>query len=199
MRKLRSYKKIFSPKRVTTISALLEELDDLNDPGYKLYTSEIQGCLLGGLLLAAVSLTTPLLELFVRDLTVAYRIVRHHDGNMKLRGKSEREIEADRNLGFSQMVDELKLTVLKPEDGAKLRTFYEETRIPLAHGLVRRLTGSVFGVEELDDIFADSARHSRFESRIEDGAIADIQFVVRILKTYQPWLLRRLQASDLQE
>jgi hypothetical protein len=40
------------------------------------------------------------------------------------------------------------------------------------------------------------ARRTQLEDRIEDGAIKDIRFAVDILKTYQPWLLRRLKAGS---
>src|SRR2546430_10690705 len=140
MQEPRSYKQAFGPKKVAAISALLEELEHLDDgTGYRLYISEIQGCLQVGLLLAAVSVITPLIELFARDLTVAHRILRHHEGNMKLKGQVERELEAQRELGFSKMLEELQPTVIKPGDAKKLREFYEETRVPFAHALIRRL------------------------------------------------------------
>jgi hypothetical protein len=110
MQELRSYKQAFGPEKASAIASLLEELDHLDDgTGYRVYISEIQGCLQAGLLLAAVSVITPLIELFVRDLTVAQRILRHHDGDMNLKGQVEREIEAQREMGFSKMLEELQL------------------------------------------------------------------------------------------
>jgi hypothetical protein len=195
MKELRSYKEAFEPEKVASISRLIDELDHLTDfrTGYKLYTSEIQGCLTGGLLLAAGSVSCSLLELFVRDLTVAHRILSRYGGDMRLRGRVEREIEGDRNLGFSEMLKELQLTVIRLEDATKLREFYEETRIPLAHALVHRLTPHLPGHEEaeVDDLFSDLARRSGLEDRLEDGALIEVGFVIQIMKTYQPWLLRR--------
>jgi len=166
---------------------------------YKFYIAEIQGCLSGGLLLAAAALSAALLELFVRDLAVARRIVLSGDtGSVeRLRGRVERELEEDRQMGFAKMLDELRVTVLEPGDKDELRNFYDQTRVPLAHGLVRRLTGSPFGANEIDDLFSDLARRSVLENRIiEDGAIQDVQFVVGIMKKYQPWLLRRYNERE---
>ncbi|HTT20907.1 MAG TPA: hypothetical protein VMG82_18375 [Candidatus Sulfotelmatobacter sp.] len=203
MKVLRSYTEAFEPEKVASISRLIDELDHLSDfrTGYKLYTSEIQGCLTGGLLLAAGSVSCALLELFVRDLTVAHRVHSRYEGDMRLRGRVEREIEGDRHFGFSEMLKELQLTVITPGDATKLREFYDQTRIPLAHALVRRPTSHLPGheVDELDDLFSDLARRSSLEDRLEEGALIEVGFVIGIMKTYQPWLLRRYGNSSESE
>jgi hypothetical protein len=96
------------------------------------------------------------------------------------------------------MLKELQLTVIRPGDATKLREFYDQTRIPLAHALVRRLTSHLPGQEEgeVDDLFSDVARRSSLEDRLEDGAISEVGFVIQIMKTYQPWLLRRYGSSS---
>jgi hypothetical protein len=190
---LRSYKECFARPKVKLISQLIDELEDLTDPqtGYKVYTSEIQRCLSVGLLLAALSVSTSLLELFLRDLAVAYRILSCHEGDMELKHRVEREFEEDRQKTFDSILKDIELTVITPEDSEALRKFYRDTRIPLAHALIRRLSGGVFDVPELDDLFASLSRHTKLEERFEDAALADIKFTVRMLKKYRPWLLRR--------
>jgi hypothetical protein len=183
---LRSYKKSFSAPRVRTISRLIDELGELGGPlsGYKIYTSEIQGCLSVGLLLAALSVSTSMLELFVRDLAVAYRLESHYAGDMKLRGRVQREIEEDRQATFDSMLKELELTVITPKDGEALRAFYRETRIPIAHALLRRMTR-----DGVLDIFELPVSSRDLEERLEDAALAEIKFVVETVKNYRPWLL----------
>jgi hypothetical protein len=196
MRELRSYKVAFEPDRVARILRLMDELEQLGKlrAGYKVYISEIQGCLSGGLLLAAASVSYSLLELFVRDLDVMYVIALRHGGDVGLRGRVERELETDRKMGFAEMLKDLRGAVIEVDDVDKLREFYEHTRIPLAHGLVRRLTAQL--PDEFDDMFAEVMRHGKLEERIEDGALGDTEFVVMTMKKYVPWLLRRYAQQD---
>jgi hypothetical protein len=79
---LRPYTESFEPETANAIRQLIDDLIVLGEGpmGYGLYTSEIQSCLSVGLLLAAVSVSTALLELFIRDMTVALRIESKHDG-----------------------------------------------------------------------------------------------------------------------
>lgn len=199
---MRTYPEAFDRKTVMRISRLIKALEQLNDPrtGYKRYTYEIQECLRSGLLMAALSVSTALLELFIRDLVVAHRITRQFAGDMGFRGQIERETESDRQMGFAKMLDELQIPplVLEPHDVQHLREFYERTRIPLAHGLVRRLTSSAESEgDDLSDLFAALARSTGLEYRIEDGAIIAVEFVVRIMVKYRPWLLRRLSVEQV--
>ena len=196
MRELRSYKVAFEPGTVARISRLMDELDELGKSraGYTVYISEIQGCLSGGLLLAAASVSYSLLELFIRDLDVMYVIAFRHGGDVGLKGRVERELEIDRKVGFSEMLKDLRGAVIEVEDVDRLREFYEHTRIPLAHALLRRLTAQL--PDEFDDMFAEAMRHGKLEERIEDGTLGDIEFVVLTMKKYLPWLLRRYGATQ---
>jgi len=196
MRDLRSYQVAFESKTVARISTLIDDLEELGKSrfGYRVYTSEIQGCLMGGLLLAAASVSYALLELFVRDLDVMYIIALRYGGDVKLTSRVERELETDRKAGFSEMLKDLQQTVVEVADADKLRDFYNDTRIPLAHGLVRRLTKEL--PEEFDDMFARIARRGKLEQRFEGEAIGDVEFVLMMMKKYLPWLLRRYSASD---
>lgn len=199
---MRSYKKSFSAPNVRAISQLIDELEDLANPiaAYKIYTSEIQGCLSVGLLLAALSVSTSLLELFIRDLAVAHRILSRYGGDMNLTGRIETEIEEDRQTTFDSMLKELELTVITPQDGEALRTFYRETRIPIAHALIRRMTGDrmfayVFPVDVFPvDAFPVGVRD--IEKRLHDAALAEIKFAVQVVKKYRPWLLRRYNSNS---
>ena len=64
--------------------------------------------------MAAMCVSTALLELFIRDLVIAHRITRQFAGDMKYRGQVERETESDRQMGFSKMLDELTPLVTEP-------------------------------------------------------------------------------------
>jgi predicted Rdx family selenoprotein len=196
MRELRSYKVAFESKTVAQISELIDELEEVGKSraGYKVYTSEIQGCLMGGLLLGAASVSYALLELFIRDLDVMYVIALNHGGDVKLRARVERELEADRKAGFAEMLKDLEQTVIEAADASRLRDFYDHTRVPLAHGLVRRLTKEF--PDEFDDMFAKISRRGKLEQRIEGEAITDVKFVISMLKKYLPWLLRRYSGED---
>ncbi|HEY4047902.1 MAG TPA: hypothetical protein VGM27_13655 [Acidobacteriaceae bacterium] len=190
---LRPYTESFEPETANAIRQLIDDLIVLGEGpmGYGLYTSEIQSCLSVGLLLAAVSVSTALLELFIRDMTVALRIESKHDGDIGLRYKIERSIEEDRDFGFNAMLKELRLTVIAPSDVESLHKFYEVTRIPFAHGLVRRLGSSTVRSELMVDWFGPLDRRAGLEHRLEDTAINEITFAVQIIKRYLPWLLRR--------
>lgn len=189
---LRSYRVSFEPEKAQAIQEILDSLAILGEPptGYRLYTSEIQSCLSVGLLLAAVSVSTPLLDLFVRDLAVAARIQSKLDGDMRLRGEVERQVEEEKSLRFDQMLDELTSTVILPNDVESLRQFYTTKRIH-AHGLVRRLGSDGIVPGFWHDMFPDLARGTALEDRLEDTAISDISFVVEMMKKYRPWLVRR--------
>jgi hypothetical protein len=192
--KLRSYRSSFEPKQALAISQLITDLNEIRKQrnGYKLYVYELQGCLSYGLLFAAVSVSTAMLELFIRDLYIAQLIRSCHGGNTRMKARVEREVEGDKQMNFSQMLKQLEPTVIEPNDKEKLTTFYQQTRIPLAHALVRRLTSTPDADPLLSDLFADMARSSDFEERFEKGSIRDLRFVVRIVKKYHPWLnLRR--------
>jgi hypothetical protein len=185
--RLRPYTKAFSTAKVRRISALLAELKHLRAslPRYRIFIFEIRGCLSVGLLLAATQVSTAVLELFVRDLTVAHRIKSRHKANIELRGRVERESEEDRGLSFAKMLDELSV-VISDHDVKALRGFYKETRIPLAHALVRRFTSLTPDDGLLDDVFSSLAPGSGLENRIEDedGALKHIEFVVQMFKKY---------------
>ncbi len=202
---LRSYTESFDAEKVAAITKLIEDLNEIGKypTGYRLYALEIENCLSVGLLMAAVSVSASLLELFMRDLFVAFLIDNQHDGNIALMAKLEREAEEDRKLGFNAILDELRdakqpnseALLLDSEDITKLKEFYKKTRIPFAHGLVRRLT-SKFDDEGISDLFALLARRFDLESRIEDEAVDEVSFVVKILKKYHLGLLAHYEKTD---
>jgi hypothetical protein len=190
---LRSYQESFEPATVEVISVIIDDLAKIGEhpTGYRLYTSEIDKCLSVGLLLAAVSVSTSLIELFIRDLAVAANVLSKFDGDMKFKAQVEKSFEEDKTLGFSSMLEALRMTVVAPDDVEALQQFYEATRIPFAHGLVRRLTSSQDTSGEFDNVFSLLSRGIGLEDRLENEAIDEIQFVVRIIKRYRPWLIRR--------
>lgn len=190
---LRSYHESFEPEKIQVISGLIDDLVMLGEPptGYRLYALEIRSCLSVGLLLAALSVSTSLLDLFVRDLVVAVRLQSKHDGDMRFWSEVEREAEEDKSLRFDGMLEELRLTVILPDDVELLSQFYAKTRIPLAHGLVRRLTSQGMMPEFWENMFPDSTRGTGLEDHLEDTALSDVSFVLVMMKKYRPWLVRR--------
>jgi hypothetical protein len=202
---LRAYTESFDEAKAATIAKLIKDLDDIREfpMGYGFYTREIKNCLSVGLLMAAVSVSSSLLELFIRDLLVTVRINERHEGNLLLIARVERETEEDRSLGFNAMLDGLQdvkqpnseAFLIDPEDVVKLKQFYKLTRIPFAHGMVRRLT-SKYDNERISDLFASVSRGFSLEDRIEDDGIDEVAFVVEVLKKYIPALMANVQKQD---
>jgi hypothetical protein len=202
---LRAYTESFDEAKAATIAKLIKDLDDIREfpMGYGFYTREIKNCLSVGLLMAAVSVSSSLLELFIRDLLVTVRINERHEGNLLLIARVERETEEDRSLGFNAMLDGLQdvkqpnseAFLIDPEDVVKLKQFYKLTRIPFAHGMVRRLT-SKYDNERISDLFASMSRGFSLEDRIEDDGIDEVAFVVEVLKKYIPALMANVQKQD---
>ena len=195
---LRPYTESFEPEVAGAITRLIETLKEIGKLplGYRLYTSEIQSCLSVGLLLAAVSVSSSLLELFVRDMTVAFRIASRHGGNLQMRAQVESSLEAERQTGFSAMLQELRVIVIEAADVDALRRFYESTRTPFARALVRRLTATDNADGYLSEVFAQAARRSGLEDRLENQAISEVEFVLQMVTKYLPWLLRRYTVAQ---
>jgi len=185
---LRPYTEAFEQEKAHVIAGLIDDLETLGkEPtGYRIYTSEIQSCLSVGLLLAVISVSASLLELFVRDLTIAARIQKQRGGDMRLRGEVERQLEEDKSLRFDSMLRE---TNFSDDDVKALSQFYAKIRIPFAHGLVRRLTSDCIMPERCRDSLPDYARVMGLEDRLEDNAIDEIRFVVQTMKKYRPWVV----------
>jgi len=197
MKNTRSFKQQFKPEQVVKISELIHDLENVEDAatGYKVFCTEIQGCLSNGLLLASVLVSWSWLELFVRDLLVALRIEQQYAGDISVRARVEKALEHDHELGFKKMVQELTRLVFTPNDARELLRFYDAVRVPLSHGLIRRFTSSdVEKAQWLEELFADQARRAKLEDTIESRAISAVAFVVKVTMRYQPWLLRRLHA-----
>jgi len=190
MKTPRSYTEAFEPAEREAISKLIKEFDDLrNSPsGNHVLIAEIQGCLSVGLLLAGSLVSAALLELFVRDLTVRQRLTTKHNGDPRFKAQVEREAEENRNLGFSAMRDEISPAIISASDAQLMRRFYSDTRIPLAHALVRRFADPAPDSDLLDNLFAPLARSFQLEDRLLNGAIGNISSVVRMLKTYRTFL-----------
>jgi hypothetical protein len=109
------------------------------------YLFEIGRALDVGMLLAALELSTTLLEIWVRDLLVIRKVTQHkitsrHQLSLLLT-KIDREIEGtERGLGFSQIVKELgELEVLEKPEVDWLNSVYGKIRNSLHHGLSGRL------------------------------------------------------------
>ena len=193
---MRPYTESFEADEVEKISALIEALREIGSPPtkYKIYTSEIANCLSVGLLLAAISVSASVLELFLRDLAVAFTIETQLEGDVSQFGRVERQLEEERDVTVDWILAKLEKAVITPDDAEAIRSFYKGTRIPFAHGLVRRLSDEP-ALEMLEDMWSLLRRQGQVEDRLEEKALEEIAFVVFILKRYRPWLVRRLSSN----
>ena len=109
------------------------------------YLFEIARAIDCGMLLAAIMLSTTLLELWVRDLLVVRKVCQHkvtsrHESNWLLT-KIDRELEGlERGAQFSQMARQLhELEVINAQELAWLQATQRRIRNTLHHGLTGRL------------------------------------------------------------
>jgi hypothetical protein len=142
---LRPLEQQFEAETVARIHLLIAAIQALDVPygPCRYYLSEIARSLDAGLFLAAVELSASLLELVARMLLIR---IQEYDANPQTRNdpypgllRRQISIEYDRHMMFPQILNELEShDVIAAEDAAELRKFYNETRIPLHHGLSGR-------------------------------------------------------------
>ena len=195
------YKKQFDKSKRKRIKTLIKEYGKipLVDYDYKYQTFELQCCLSVGLLLAVLNTASSLLELFIRDLVVINQLkkekVKILQSSIKMKrgalnkklGEIEKRIEEDRSMTFSKLIEILeKEKAIKKGDKKELGKFYKYVRIPLSHGLIRRFVvkhdkGSRF----IEKLLGTIDRFHNFEEVIEDFALDELEFILKIIRKYQ--------------
>lgn len=125
------------------------------------YIFEISRAIDAGMLLAALELSTTLLEIWLRDLLVIRKATKekiktNYEMTMFL-AKYDRNIEGlERGASYHSIVKELEeLEVIDSDEKNWLLKIYSEIRNPLHHGLSGRLLDSK---SEVIDVPSDSAR-----------------------------------------
>lgn len=188
---VRPYTEQFGPRRVKRITRLIEGYESFTALGfeYRVLVLELQGALKCGLMMGALQTACSLLELFVRDLLVS-RQLRYSSSRQRERKrfKALKDIESDRSASLPKMVQALRDNILKKRDANALTKFYEQTRIPLQHGLVIRYT-EARGVRpipgELGEMLGSALFPSWLEETIEKTALDDLDFVCGFIAKYR--------------
>ena len=111
----------------------------------RVYINEIAEAISNGMLLAAMELSTTLLEIWVRDLLVIRKLTQKNPKTKHqirwLLTKIDRETEGlSRGQMFAPMCKELlDLAVIDAEELEWLESFYKRVRTPLHHGISGRM------------------------------------------------------------
>lgn len=140
---IRSLEQQFGQKHAAEIRKLADRARRLTVPqgSSRYFAVELAGCLEAGLLLAAGHVAASLLELAVRGIVLEHTSSALGRSNASGTGMEplERRLEEMRNLGFAQLVDQLREAGLfNPDDAELAKLSYQEVRIPIFHGLVGR-------------------------------------------------------------
>lgn len=160
----------------------------------KYFINEIISCLEAGLLLAALEVATSFLELFVRELLIVARCgssgtLGGKPSRQLFFDKVRREIEDEERLSFGGMADELEgLEVIDPSDAYGIKDFYKTVRVPVHHGLTRRLIcgpSYIPGEDWLDLLFPGSwDRLHKVEQLFEDDSITHLHDIADFMVKY---------------
>lgn len=190
---IRPLEEQFEPDKCAEIRDLIAKFSTLpfEEGPCRYFVLEIAGCLEAGLLLAAVSIASVLLETFLRELLIVHRLQtrelttsRQIDTN-SLFDKLEKEIEDGRpRLYFEDIVDQLTGDILDSGDADDAKKFYKAVRVPIHHGITRRFI-AIAKAEEVG--FLDTYRGlrlHRLEEVIEENATSYLGFVVDLIEKY---------------
>ena len=200
LRLIRPLEEQFEPGKCAEIRDLIAKFSALPFEGgaCRYFTLEVTGCLEAGLLLAAVSVTSVLLETFFRELLIIHRLqsagpkTNRWGDTLLLLNKFEKETEDGRpRLHFDKIVDQLTGDVLDSAEAEAAKKFYKDIRVPIHHGLTRRLIAKA-KAEEVDmsdpwNVLLATMRESRLhmlDKVIEENATKYLGFVVDLIQKY---------------
>ena len=190
----------FEPDKCAEIRNLVAKFSALpfKEGACRYFTLEVTGCLEAGLLLAAVSVTSVLLEAFFRELLIFHRLQsagpttsRWGDTSILL-NKLEKEAEDGHpRLYFEDIVDQLTGDVLGSADAEAAKKFYKDVRVPIHHGFTRRLIAKA-KAEEVDmsepfGMWLETIWQRRLhvlDEVIEENATKYLGFVVDLIQKY---------------
>lgn len=198
---IRPLEEQFEPDKCAEIRDLIAKFSALPFEGgaCRYFTLEVTGCLEAGLLLAAVSVASVLLETFFRELLIIHRLQsagpktnRWGDTRLLL-NKFEKEAEDGRpRLHFDKIVDQLTGDVLDSVEVEAAKKFYKDVRVPIHHGITRRFI-AIARAEEVDMsnpssiMLSDTYRGFRLhklDEVIEENATSYLGFVVDLIQKY---------------
>ena len=183
-------------ERIREIQARLRRYPILYSAGHLFAHGE---ALEAGLLLASVTLSSTLIEIFVRDKLIylhADEINIDEQFRSHASGIAEIKIEDIDKLTFTKIINQLVEKKEIDEDTCSdLSRFYKRIRIPLLHGLTRRyLRGKEFNsqfsladrdTEEfpIDEMFLSwGSRFMNLEDHLEEEALNILEELVQIIE-----------------
>lgn len=155
------------------------------------FGAETIRCLEAGLILAALQVSTSMLELLVRETVIDRRVGRASAPSRTNLDAFEyrlaREVEEDRGLSFARMVAELaEHQVLTADEADSLSSTYRDIRIQLHHAIIGRFVRQR-GPTKLRDFreetgLAKFSDPEDFEKIIETQGISDLERVVSCIE-----------------
>lgn len=191
LRLIRPLEEQFNAAKCAEIRSLIAKFSTLPFKGgpCRYFVLEIVGCLEAGLLLAAVSIASILLETFLRNLLIDHRLqtrgltTSHQIDTMF--DELEKDIEDGRpRRNFEYIVDQLTGDVLDSGDAVDAKKFYKTVRIPIHHGITRRFI-AIAKTGEVD--WLDTYRGLRLhhlEELIGENATKYLEFIVNLIQKY---------------
>ncbi len=188
---IRPLEEQFEPGKCAEIRSLIAKFSTLpfEEGPCRYFILEVAGCLEAGLLLAAVSIASVLLETFLRELLILYRLQTQGLTTSRqinqLFDKLEEEAEDGRpRLHFEDIVDQLTGDVLDSEDVEAAKKFYKTVRIPIHHGITRRFIAlAKTGKADWFDTYRGFRLH-HLEKLIEENATEYLGFIVDLIQKY---------------
>ena len=145
MRPIRSLAEQFEAEAVGQIRSAQERLDRLQITYHasRYFVVEAIRCLEAGLLLAALQVSSAMLELLVRETLAQARMSETKSATRSdmntLAYRFVKEAEEDRSLSFPRMIDELvDRSILDSAEADLLKVRYSSTRNQLHHAIVGR-------------------------------------------------------------
>lgn len=198
---IRPLEEQFSPDKCDEIKNLITKFSELPFKGgaCRYLVLEVIGCLEAGLLLAAVSVASILLETSFRELLIFSRLqtvgpkTNHQTDTSLLLDKLEKEIEdGPPRLNFEDIVDELSSDVLNSGDAKNAKKFFKDVRNPIHHGITRRFIAKVRSEKvdmsnPLSIILSDTYRMfrlHRLDEVIEENTTKHLRFIVDLIQKY---------------
>ena len=188
---IRPLEEQFNAAKCAEIRSLIAKFSTLPFKGgpCRYFALEVAGCLEAGLLLAAVSIASVLLETFLRELLILHRLQTRELTTSRqidtMFDKLEKDIEDGRpRSNFEYIVDQLTGDVLDSGDAVDAKKFYKAIRIPIHHGLTRRFidiakTGKVDWLDTYRGL-----RLHHLEELIEENATKYLGFIVNLIQKY---------------
>jgi len=191
LRLIRPLEEQFNSKKCAEIRSLIAKFSTLPFEGgpCRYFVLEVVGCLEAGLLFAAVSIASVLLETFLRELLVFHQLQAQEittSGQIyTMFDKLEKDVEdGNPRRNFEYIVDQLTGDVLDSGDAVDVKKFYKTVRIPIHHGITRRfITLAKTGEVDWLDTYRGLRLH-HLEELIEENATKYLGFIVNLIQKY---------------